>query len=126
METSSQRSARSSTDDMNPPPESAFTVPTGKVKISARVSSDTKKKLSSIMAIWRAQTRVEKEAEAASMKLEPSDAKKLVDAAVQDVDLTYVVDRLLKKQVDIELAQWGGNPDSPEKLAAVVKIISKR
>lgn len=119
------RSARTQTDDMAPTPESAFSLPTGKAKISARISEDTKKRLMAITKIWQAQTRVEKEAEAIAMGLDAKEREALVDGAVEDVDLTFTIDRLLKRAADVELAQWGGYPDSPEKLAATVKLVLK-
>jgi hypothetical protein len=124
METS-QRVARSQTDEMPPTQESAYEPPTGKDKISARIGSLTKKKLIAITEIWKAQTRVEKEAEAVAMKLTGKDRESFVEAAVADVDLTYTIDKLLKRAADVELAQWGGYPDTAEKLAATVKLIEK-
>jgi hypothetical protein len=120
-----QRVARSQTDDMPPNPESAYEPPAGKDKISARIGSLTKKKLFAIMDIWKAQTRVEKEAEAVAMRLTGKDRENFVTEAVKDVDLTYTIDKLLKRAADVELAQWGGYPDTPDKLAATVKIIEK-
>lgn len=122
METN-QRSSRYSTDDMPTTPESAFSLPAGKEKISARIASDTKKRLNAIVEIWKAQTRVEKEAEARALDLDTNEAAEFVKDAVQNVDLTFVVDRLLARATQVELAQWGGFPDSQEKLAAMVKQI---
>lgn len=110
---------------MPPTHESAYEPPAGRDKISARVGSLTKKKLTAIMEIWKAQTRVEKEAEALAMKLTGKEREDFIKDAVKDVDLTYTIDKLLKRAVDVELAQWGGYPETPEKLAAVVKAVEK-
>lgn len=120
-----QRLVRPIHDDDMTTPDSAFSLPEGKEKISARVASLVKKKLLATVEIWQANTRLEKERRCALEKLSPADTKRVVEDAVNDVDLTYVIDKLLGKAVDVELAQWGGYPETPEKLAAVVKGIAQ-
>lgn len=121
-----QRSARFQLDDMPTNPESAFSIPPGKEKISARVASETKKKLLVIIDIWKMQTKVETEAACAARKMSAADTKAAVESAVEDVDLTYVVDRLLTKGAQTELATWGGYPDTPDKLSAVLKLVAQQ
>lgn len=125
META-QRSARFHPDEMPTNPESAFEMPAGKAKISARVSSETKQKLLTIVEIWKVQTRVEKEAACVAQKKTPTDTKQIVEDAVEDVDLTYVIDKLLARGTQTELAPWGGNPETPEKLAAMLRIVEQQ
>lgn len=126
META-QRSARSHPDDdMHNNPESAFSIPPGKDKISARVATETKKKLLVIVEIWKVQARVQTEATCAGEKKSPAETKQAVESAVEDVDLTYVIDSLLTKCAQKELAAWGGYPDSPEKLSAMLKLVAQQ
>ena len=66
-------------------------------------------KVRTIIALWAEQARASGYGEEAG-----------------DIDVTYVVDRLLDKATDEELAQWGGNPDTEEKLDEVLKRIRKR
>jgi hypothetical protein len=115
-------------DDMPPPinPDSAYEAPAGRAKISARVSEETKRKLATIMAIWKVQTRVEKEATCAAQGKTSAETKEIVADAVKDVDLTYVIDRLLTRGTQTELAPWGGNPETPEKLAALLKLVEQQ
>lgn len=123
META-QRSARPQLDeDMD---KSAFTVPLLKDKISARVEGETKKKLHVIVEIWKVQTRVDVENRCKLEKRTASETKEVVEAAVDQVDLTYVIDKLLKSASDFELKQWGGYPDTPEKLAEALKKAAQK
>lgn len=126
METTQRSSRTQSQDDMPLSPDSAFKLPPSKEKISARVSSETKSKLQTIIEIWQVQARVTKHAECVAKKIDPLETKKIVDEAVAAIDLTYVIDRLLAKQADIELTPWGGNAETPEKLAALLKIVEQQ
>lgn len=125
METS-PRSARSQADDDMPPSTaSAYKPPPEKDKISARISALTKKKLQVITTYWRTQRRLDKAAEVASMKLTPAEKQAIVEDAVKDVDLTYIIDSLLERVADSELMQWGGYPETQEAIDAQVRLIEK-
>lgn len=125
META-QRSARFHPDDMPANPESAFSIPPGKEKISARVASETKKKLLVVVEIWKTQTKTETEAACLARKMTPAAAKEAAETTAADVDLTYVIDKLLAKSAQTELAVWGGYPDTPEKQAAMLKLVAQQ
>lgn len=126
META-QRSARSHPDDdMSANPESAFSIPPGKDKISARVATETKKKLLVIVEIWKTQARAQTEATCAAEKKSQSETKQAVESATEDIDLTFVIDSLLTKCAQKELALWGGYPDTPEKLSAMLKLVAQQ
>lgn len=122
-----QRSTRTQTDDdMALGPESAFNLPEGRDKISARILSETKSKLLVIMEIWKVNARVETEAKMKAKGASGKDLKEKVQAAEKDMDLTHVIDSLLKIAADKELAPWGGMPDSQEKLNALLKVVEQQ
>lgn len=85
---------------------SAFKPPDSKQQLSARVRRSSHEKLERIVKIWRARATAEAGPELA-----------------REIDKTYVVDELLAKMTDYELAVWG-SPDTPEKLKAVLDAIA--
>jgi hypothetical protein len=125
-----QRASRSQTEDMSLGPDSSYTTPEIREKVSARISTRTIKKMRVIMRIWQTQTRVEKEAEERAEGWEkPEDKKRAaarVQAAVDAVDLTHVIDELLRTAADRELQPWGGLPETQEKLDHVLQVVEKQ
>lgn len=85
---------------------SAFKPPDRKQQLSARVRRSSHEKLETIVKIWRARATAEAGPELA-----------------EEIDKTYVVDELLARMTDYELAVWG-SPDTPEKLKAVLDAIA--
>ena len=85
---------------------SAFKSPDPKRPLSARIRGSVLAKLRAVVDIWQETSKARGEEEAAG-----------------EVDLTYVVDQLLAKAADEELAQWGGFPDTDAKMAAVLKAV---
>jgi hypothetical protein len=129
MEASS-RVQRSQPEDTTLGPDSSYVAPETREKVSARISTKTIKKMRAIVRIWQTQTRVEKEAEERAedpkSAAEREKAAERVEAAVAAVDLTHVIDELLKSAADRELQPWGGLPDTPEKLEHVLKLVEKQ
>lgn len=87
---------------------SAFKSPDPKKTLSARVRRSIHGKISALVEIWKAKL-------VADGKIEEA----------KEVDPTFVVDALLAKATDEELAEWGGWPDSPAKLETVIKAIGE-
>lgn len=85
---------------------SAYRPPDPRRQLNVRIRGSVHAKLAAIVAIWRERAAAE-------------------GADADDIDTTYVVETLLGNAVDGELLQWGGHPDTDEKLAAVLKSIRK-
>jgi hypothetical protein len=126
----SQRGTRFQTDDMSLGESSSYKPPETREKVSARISTLTIKKLKAIMRIWQTQTRVDREAEERAEGWETADEKERaaarVEAAVSAVDLTHVIDELLKTASDRELQPWGGLPNTSEQMEHVLKLVEKQ
>ena len=125
----SQRSPRLQTEDMALGPESSFEPPETREKVSARISTPTIKKMKVIMRMWQTETRLKKEAEERAEEPRTPDEKKRaadrVKAAVAAVDLTHVIDKLLKTAADRELQPWGGVPETPEQQEHLLQLVEK-
>ena len=86
---------------------SGFELPDLKKTLSARVRLSTHAKLADIRELWRALAQGRGESA----------------ATVEAIDLTYVVDVLLARCADEELAQFGGYADTAEKKVAQLKVV---
>lgn len=87
---------------------SGFVKPDPKKQLSARVRGSSLAKAKVVAQVWAERLRAQGE-----------------DEAAEEIDVTYVVDLLLAKVLDDELAQWGGYPDDADKLEALLKTIRK-
>lgn len=125
----SPRSSRFQTEDMALTKESSFERPETREKVSARIATQTIKKLKLIERIWRQEERQKRENEEKAEGWETSDEKKKagarVEAAVKAVDLTHVIDKLLKTAADRELQPWGGMPETPEQVENLLQAVEK-
>lgn len=83
---------------------SAYRPPDPKKQLSVRLRSSVHAKFEAIRRIW--QTRA---------KASGQDA--------EEIDLTFVVEALLEKATDEELAQWGGLPTSEESWKEVLRQV---
>lgn len=82
-----------------------FEVPEPKKILSARVRLSTHGKIANVIECWKENAKLdEREKE-----------------AIEAIDLTHVVDVLLAKVLDEELAQWGGYARTPEQKTAQLK-----
>jgi hypothetical protein len=84
----------------------AFRPPDPKKTLSARVRRSSHEKVAVLVKLWRARLEAEGKGEQA-----------------KEIDPTFVVDALLAKAADDELAEWGGWPDTPAKVEAALKKI---
>lgn len=85
---------------------SAFRPPDPKRQLSARVRGSILDKVDAIRELWRTKAEAD-------------------GAASEPIDTTYVVDALLERVCDEELAHFGGYPDTKAKLDAVKAAIRK-
>lgn len=85
---------------------SAYRPPDPRRQLNVRIRSSVHAKLKAIVEIWRERASIE-------------------GASADNIDLTYVVEAVLGKAVDEELAQWGGFPDTEERMAALLKALRK-
>jgi hypothetical protein len=86
---------------------SSFEAPDLKKQLSVRVRASIHEKLADIRELWRAAAEVK------------GKNKETIEA----IDLTHVVDTLLARVTDEELAQFGGFAETPEAKAAQVKTV---
>lgn len=86
-----------------------YRLPDPKQQLSARVRRSILAKVRAIVRIWREQA-----------------ISSGHDDLAGEIDATYVVDSLLAKVTDDELAQWGGFPDTDARMEEVLKQIRKR
>lgn len=84
----------------------AYRAPEKKDQLSARISVRTLAKLAAIVRIWKAQAEAQGD--------DP-----------EEIDRTYVVDVLLAKVADEELAQFGGMPASEASWREVLRAIKE-
>lgn len=85
---------------------SAFRAPDPKKPVSLRLRGSSVAKVKALVAIWQERLKATGQGEDAD-----------------EVDQTYVIDLLLAKALDDELAQWGGYPETDAKMAAVLKQV---
>lgn len=85
----------------------AKATPEPKKILSARVRLSTHGKIANVIECWRESERLDEQ------------PKEVIDA----IDLTHVVDTLLAKALDDELAQWGGYARTEEQKAAQMKAL---
>lgn len=86
---------------------SVFSVPDLKKTTSLRMPESLRQRLEAVRDIW----------------IELAKAKNAAAPAVKLIDNTHVIVALLERQVDEELAQFGGYADTEEKKAAQLKAV---
>ena len=86
---------------------SVFSVPDLKKTTSLRMPESLRERLEAVRDLWVAL----------------AEAQGADKAAVRLIDNTHVIVTLLQRQVEEELAQFGGYADTPEKRAAQMKAL---
>lgn len=99
---------------------SSYRPPDLKKQLSARVRQSSHAKLANVREIWRVRAE-ETERQMPGESAKDFEARRA--ALVEAIDNTHVTDELLARVLDDELAQWGGFADTPEKLAAQLKLV---
>jgi hypothetical protein len=102
---------------------SNFEVPELKKQLSARVRSSTHAKLLNIRDLWRVAVRETTDKKPGETEQEYAER---LDATVEAIDLTHVLDVLLASACDDELQQWGGYTETAEKRANQLKMVRER
>lgn len=99
---------------------SSYRAPDLKKQLSARVRQSSHAKLANVREIWRVRAE-ETERQLPGETVKEFEVRRA--AMVDAIDNTHIIDELLARVLDDELAQWGGFAETPEKLTAQLKLV---